>query len=116
MSMAPFNCNCGNPKYGLRPSMRLATTVLTLLVSAACLAGSKARAGEAEPRPTTDVSALEPFNPPRFELAAESAYLLGFIGNPNSYEIGAQFFTGRVRWGVNSENDSLFRGYNQVYL
>lgn len=116
MTKAPFNCNSWNPKYRFRPLMRLAATVLTLLLWIACFPGSKAGAGEVESRPQTDLSALEPFNPPRFELAAESAYLFGFIGNPNSYEIGAQFFTGRVRWGVNSDDDSLFRGYNQVYL
>ena len=96
--------------------MRLAATVLTFLLSAACFPGSAVRGGEAESRAQTNTPAPEPLNPPRFEFAAESAYLLGFIGNPNYYEIGAQFFTGRVRWGVNSDDDSLFRGYNQVYL
>ncbi|PYJ71398.1 MAG: hypothetical protein DME75_07495, partial [Verrucomicrobia bacterium] len=50
-----------------------------------------------------------------FEVALESAYLLGVFGNPNSYEIGAEFLTARVRWGV-VQNDSWLRGYNQFYV
>ena len=52
---------------------------------------------------------------PRFEMAVESAYLLGVFGNPNSYEIGAEFLTARVRWGT-INTDSWFRGYNQFYV
>src|SRR6266700_7119827 len=52
---------------------------------------------------------------PRVEVALESAYLLGVFGNPNSYEIGAEFLTARVRWGV-VQNDSWLRGYNQFYV
>ena len=52
---------------------------------------------------------------PRFEVALESAYLLGVFGNPNSYEIGAEFLTARVRWGV-VQSDSCLRGYNQFYI
>jgi len=63
------------------------------------------------------VVANEPsFDVPSFEISAESAYLLGIIGNPNSYEIGAEFLTARWRWGVNDNDRSLFRGYNQVYF
>jgi opacity protein-like surface antigen len=51
---------------------------------------------------------------PNFEVAAETAYLLGIIGNPNSYEVASQFFTARWRWGV-IEKDSWLQGYNQVY-
>src|SRR5258708_34403534 len=60
------------------------------------------------------------FNPsdaveaPSFEVASETAYLVGIIGNPNSYEVAAQFFTARWRWGV-VERDSWIQGYNQVY-
>jgi lipid A 3-O-deacylase len=54
-------------------------------------------------------------NPPRFELAAESGYLFGVFGNPDSYEIAPEFVTGRVRWGV-IDNDSWLRGYNQFCL
>src|SRR5216117_2518484 len=52
---------------------------------------------------------------PRFEMALESAYLLGVFGNPNSYEIGAEFLTARVRWGT-INTDTWFRGYNQFYV
>src|SRR6266480_5608028 len=52
---------------------------------------------------------------PRVEMAVESAYLLGIFGNPNSYEIGAEFLTARVRWGT-INTDSWFRGYNQFYV
>jgi lipid A 3-O-deacylase len=53
--------------------------------------------------------------PPRFEYAIESAYLLGFINSPHSYEIGAEFVTARMRWG-GIENDSWLHGYQQVYF
>jgi lipid A 3-O-deacylase len=58
------------------------------------------------------VAASEPLDAPRFEVAAESAYLLGVFGNTDSYEIGAEFLTARVRWGI-VESDSWLRGYNQ---
>jgi opacity protein-like surface antigen len=51
---------------------------------------------------------------PNFEVATDTAYMLGIIGNPNSYEVAAQFFTARWRWGV-VERDSWLQGYNQVY-
>ena len=51
---------------------------------------------------------------PDFEVAAETAYMLGIIGNPNSYEVAAQFFTARWRWG-GIERDSWLQGYNQFY-
>ena len=54
-------------------------------------------------------------NPPSFEVAAESAYLLGVFGNPHSYEIGAEFLTARIRWGVKPDQGWL-RGYNQFYV
>src|SRR6185312_5356855 len=60
--------------------------------------------------PNSDV-----FDPPRFEVAAESAYLLGIFGNPHSYEIGAEFLTARIRWGVRPDEGWL-RGYNQFYV
>lgn len=70
-----------------------------------------ARAGSetASTRMTEDLDA------PRFEISAESAYLMGIIGNPNSYEIGAQFITGRMRWGP-ARTDGWLRGFNQVYF
>jgi lipid A 3-O-deacylase len=51
---------------------------------------------------------------PSFEMAAETAYMLGVIGNPNGYEIGAQFITARWRFGP-VYRDGFFRGYNQFY-
>jgi lipid A 3-O-deacylase len=51
---------------------------------------------------------------PNFEVATETAYMLGIIANPNSYEVAAQFFTARWRWG-GIERDSWLQGYNQVY-
>ena len=57
----------------------------------------------------------EILNAPRFQIATESAYLLGIFGNPHSYEIGAEFVTARMRWGI-VDRDSWLRGYNQVYV
>ena len=65
-----------------------------------------------EPSP---FSAAPPLDPPRFELAMESAYLLCFLNNPHSYEVAAEFLTGRVRWGV-VQSDDWRRGYQQFYL
>jgi opacity protein-like surface antigen len=76
----------------------------------AFLGAISVKAGTPTDRLSTDI-----LDPPRFEVAAESAYLLGFFNNPNSYEIGAEFLTGRVRWGV-IQNDSWLRGYNQFYI
>jgi opacity protein-like surface antigen len=73
---------------------------------------STARAGNEVSGTTLPTS---PIDAPRFQFAAESAYLLGFINSPHGYEIGAEFLTARVRWGV-VENDSWLRGYNQFYL
>jgi lipid A 3-O-deacylase len=56
----------------------------------------------------------EAVDAPNFEVSSETAYLVGIIGNPNSYEVAAQFFTARWRWGV-VEHDSWLQGYNQVY-
>jgi lipid A 3-O-deacylase len=60
-------------------------------------------------------SLTEPLNPDRFEVALQSGYLLGVFGNPDSYEIGPEFVTGRIRWGVN-DADNWTRGYNQFCL
>ncbi len=57
----------------------------------------------------------EDLDAPRFEISTESAYLMGIIGNPNSYEIGSQFLTGRIRWGA-VHTDGWLRGFNQVYF
>ena len=52
--------------------------------------------------------------PPSFEMAAETSYMLGVIGNPNSYEIAAQFLTARWRFGP-VYREGFFKGYNQFY-
>ena len=57
----------------------------------------------------------EVLNPHRFELAVESGYLFGAINPPTGYEIGAEFLTARVRWGV-VQRDIWLRGYNQFYI
>ena len=59
-----------------------------LCLAAALASGSLARAGTESGHFTSD---SQVFDPPRFEVAAESAYLLGFFGNPHSYEIGPSF-------------------------
>jgi hypothetical protein len=68
----------------------------------------------ASDRISTHFSSSEAVEAPSFELAAETAYMVGIIGNPNSYEIAAQFVTARWRWG-GIERDSWIQGYNQVY-
>ena len=96
--------------------MKVARLSIVLAVSALLLSRINAQAGAAEPEAKSAVATEEMFEPPHLEFAAESAYLLSILGNPNNYEIGAQFFTGRLRWGVNRNERSWFRGYNQVYL
>lgn len=76
-----------------------------------CIARNAAAGPELAPVPAP----VDELDAPRFELAAESAYLMGIIGNPNSYEIGAQFITARMRWGA-VHSDGWLRGYNQVYF
>src|SRR5213083_2607181 len=65
--------------------------------------------------PSRFATATEEFNPQRFEFAIESAFLFGAINPPASYEIGAEFLTARIRWGV-VRSDSWLRGYNQFYV
>src|SRR5213594_2837295 len=57
----------------------------------------------------------EELNPQRFELAVESGYLFGAFNPPADYDIGAEFITARVRWGV-MRRDTWLRGYNQFYV
>jgi opacity protein-like surface antigen len=63
---------------------------------------------------TQIATATEEFNPQRFEFAIESGYLFGAINPPTGYEIGAEFLTARIRWGV--VHDTWLRGYNQFYV
>ena len=86
----------------------------TRLAFVALLLGSFAPlAGAATDRISTHFSS-DVVEAPSFEVAIDTAYMLGIIGNPNSYEVAAQFFTARWRWGV-IERDSWLQGYNQVY-
>src|SRR5256885_8428308 len=79
---------------------------------AVLLACSQSFGGIEQPSVAT---ATEEFNPQRFELALESGYLFGAINPPTDYEIGAEFLTARVRWGV-VQRDIWLRGYNQFYI
>src|SRR5882724_8949481 len=78
---------------------------------AVLLACSPTFAGVEQPPVAT---ATEEFNPQRFEFAIESGFLFGAINPPQSYEIGAEFLTARIRWGV--VHDTWLRGYNQFYV
>src|SRR5437016_9849614 len=62
-------------------------------------------------RPSAELPATE-LNPRSFELAVESGYLFGAINPPTDYQIGAEFLTARVRWGV-VRSDTWLRGYQQ---
>ena len=68
--------------------------------------------GGTEPPPAGATAELDP---QRFELAVESAYLFGAINPPQDYQVGAEFLTARVRWGV-VQRDIWLRGYNQFYI
>src|SRR5207244_5117085 len=54
-------------------------------------------------------------NPRSFELAVESGYLFGAINPPADYQIGAEFLTARIRWGV-LRGEPWLRGYNQFSI
>jgi hypothetical protein len=60
-------------------------------------------------------AATTELNPQRFELAVESGNLFGAFNPPQDYQIGAEFLTARVRWGV-VQRDIWLRGYNQFYI
>jgi opacity protein-like surface antigen len=91
----------------------LKTTARFIL--SALIFGTSCRAHAGTSSDRFSASGSEALDPPRFEIAADSAYLLGVFGNPHSYEIGAEFLTARIRWGVHS-NDDWLRGYNQFYV
>ena len=87
--------------------MKLFRTVSLLI-----LISSLAFGGASESSVATVTSEL---NPRSFELAVESGYLFGAINPPADYQIGAEFLTARIRWGV-VRSDSWLRGYNQFYI
>jgi lipid A 3-O-deacylase len=87
----------------------------TLRAFAACvivLAYAQIFAGTEQPRVE---ATTEELNPQRFELAVESGYLFGAINPPQDYQVGAEFLTARVRWGV-LQGDTWLRGYHQFYV
>jgi opacity protein-like surface antigen len=87
----------------------------TLRASTACvivLVCSQGFGGTEQQRVEAVTSEL---NPQRFELALESGYLFGVINPPQDYQVGAEFLTARIRWGV-VQGDSWLRGYNQFYF
>ena len=87
----------------------------TLRALAACaivLTCSQTFGGTEQPRAE---GTTEELNPQRFELAVESGYLFGAFNPPQDYQIGTEFLTARVRWGV-VQRDIWLRGYNQFYI
>jgi len=65
-------------------------------------------------RPSAELPPTE-LNPRSFGFAVESGYLFGAINPPTDYQIGAEFLTARVRWGV-VRSDTWLRGYHQFYV
>jgi lipid A 3-O-deacylase len=90
--------------------MKLFRIAFILLLFGCCVPLARG-AGD---RISTHFTSSNVVDAPSFELATETAYMVGIIGNPNSYDIAAQFFTARWRWG-GIERDSWLQGYNQVY-
>src|SRR5207248_9627443 len=87
----------------------------TLCAFAACvivLACSQIFAGTEQ---TRTEATTEELNPQRFELAVESGFLFGAFNPPADYDIGAEFITVCVRWGV-MRRDTWLRGYNHFYV
>lgn len=99
----------------LRPSMSKMSLPVAGSIAALLLFTASVRAGEANAHAPASIAESQPLDAPHLEIAEESAYLLSIIGNPNNYEIGAEFITARVRWGVDANDESFWRGYNQVY-
>lgn len=85
--------------------------VLRSLIFVFALVAVTSRAGTTVSTTASDA----PLDPPRFEMALESAYLLCWLDNPHGYEIPAEFITARMRWGV-IDKDAWYRGYQQFYL
>lgn len=109
--MIRARCNFIFTTYGSAP---VKSSLFPMVLSLACLA-ARTWAGPASGTDRTVNDSFDPLDPPRFEVAVESAYLLCWLNNPHSYEIASEFLTGRVRWGV-VQSDSWLRGYQQFYL
>jgi lipid A 3-O-deacylase len=89
--------------------MKTLRAPVVLALSLTCLQAL----GGTEPS-SAELSSTE-LNPRRFEFAVESGYLFGAINPPADYQIGAEFLTARIRWGV-VRSDGWLRGYNQFYI
>ncbi|HEX3818536.1 MAG TPA: acyloxyacyl hydrolase [Chthoniobacterales bacterium] len=94
--------------------MKISRLSFAMLGGAFLLLSSNLRAGPPETAPTP-FAPFDTLDAPHLEFSAETAYLASIAGNPNSYEIGSELLTTRLRWGVNSNDESFFRGYNQIY-
>jgi hypothetical protein len=90
-------------------NLRRLTAILSLLIAVAPFS----RAGNEAVSPR--LRGLSELEAPTLEISAETSYLWGSLANPNSYEVGAQFITARLRWGT-IDSDSWLRGYQQVYF
>src|SRR4030095_13005581 len=96
MTGARNDCKLRKSKYGSAPFMKISCLLAPCLVLFLFFIplAKEGWAGQTQVANERTVVASEPsFDAPSFEVSAESAYLLGIIGNPNSYEIGAEFLT-----------------------
>src|SRR5450759_3299566 len=93
--------------------MKILRIIFAFLLVSLCAPLARAAGDRVSTRFTPDTR--DDSDPPSFEMATETAYMLGVIGNPNSYEIGAQFLTARWRFGP-VYREGFFSGYNQFYI
>lgn len=71
-----------NSQYGSAPLMKILLLACSFMIALA--PGVRAT-------PERTNANGDGINVPDVEVSTETAYLFGIIGNPNSYEIGAQF-------------------------
>jgi hypothetical protein len=103
-------------QISFRAFMKISRLSLAAALGGLLFLSPNLKAGETPvPNVQTEVPAPYTLDAPHLEFSAESTYLCSIAGNPNSYEIAGQFLTTRLRWGVNSDDESFFRGYNQIY-
>ena len=82
---------------------------------AALVFEANAHAGTATaPEPRNAILQSNDFEVPHLEIAAESAYLLSILGNPNNYEIGANL-SPPDSLGYQPRRDSWFRLQSGVF-
>ena len=109
--MSSYDCNSINSPYGsalVRNSTAYFVVFVLIFFAAERVVAGIDTANHGD-------FSIDKLEGPRFEFAAESAYLLGVLGNPHGYEIGAQFVTGRMRLGA-VRGDNWLRGYHQAYF